>query len=170
MSEQYTLESLKNAIGKRQVDDESVEEERFERVAQRYEQSVHALIDGIKKIVDQIPDFEVSLEDETEVFTTPAYPGYKREIEQRRLRVALDEDFVLFDPTARAFVSAHGQVEIVASKPLTYMIEKVLYLVDDPQKPNGLYWGYRSVENLSGQPVRFTKEGLLRLLHTVFAG
>ncbi len=169
MDEKYTLESLRQAIGKRHIDKEAEKQARFEKVAHRYEQAVHALMEGIRAVVEQIPDFEVSREDETEVFTSPAFQGHEMEIQQKRLRITLGDDFILFDPTARAIVSAHGQVEIVASRPISYMIEKVLYLVDDPSRPEGAYWGYRSVEDMSGHPVRFTKESLIKLLHQVFS-
>ena len=111
----------------------------------------------------------MELEDEKEIFTSPAFPGLQCEINDQRLKIMLEEDFLVFDPSGKALTSALGQIQIQASKPITFMIEKILYLIHDPRKPGGAYWGYRSIENLGGNLVPFSKEALLKLLHEVFA-
>jgi hypothetical protein len=111
----------------------------------------------------------VALEEEKEIFTSPAFPGRELEIADQRLRISLDEDFLLFDPTATALACALGQVEILASRPLPYLVDKALYLIHDPRDQTRFVWGYRSMENLGKSLLRFDEAALLKMLHTVFA-
>jgi hypothetical protein len=168
MPDDLTIDSLRSAI--RQTDDRSeVEEARlFELHARRFEQAVARLVRQIRQVVEQVPELATSLEDEIEVFTSPGFPGRSIEIHDQRLRITHDEDFLLFDPTARALLSAMGQVEIVTSRPVPFMVEKILYLIPD-DAGTGARWGYRSVTALGGPPVPFGRQDLLRLLHSVFA-
>jgi len=168
MAEQLSIESLRAAI--RHTDDRGEAEElrRFELHARRFEAAVGRLVHQIRQIVEQVPELATRLEDEVETFTSPGFPGRSTEIHDQRLRITHGEDFLLFDPTARALLSAMGQVEIAASRPVPFMVEKVLYLIPDDAGA-GARWGYRSVDNLGGPLVPFGQQDLLRLLHAVFA-
>jgi hypothetical protein len=168
MAEQLSIESLRAAI--RHTDDrgEAEEARRFALQAKRFETTVGRLVQQIRRIVEQVPELTVSLEDEIETFTSPGFPGRSIEIRDQRLRVAHGEDFLLFDPTARALLSAMGQVEIFASRPIPFMVEKILYLIPE-DGDTGARWGFRSVDNLGGPLVPFGQQDLLRLLHAVFA-
>jgi len=73
------------------------------------------------------------------------------------------------DPTTKALLSAMGQVEIAASRPIPFMVEKILYLIPDDGGA-GARCGYRSIDNLGGPLAPFGRQDLLRLLHAVFAG
>jgi hypothetical protein len=169
MSKEFSIDTLKKAIKQRKIDKEEKIQARFEAVAKNYEQAIQNLIKKIHEFTIQIEEFEVELEDETEIFTSPAYPGLTAKIKAQRLKITLEEDFLMFDPSGKAITSALGQIEIIASKPISFMIEKVLYLVRDPNNPAGAYWGYRSIENLGGGLLPFSKEALLKLLHEIFA-
>ena len=163
-----TIESLRKAIHKRAEEEEGDKGAKFEAVARRYERAVQKLIQEILTVVEQVPEFEIDLEDETEKFTSPAYPGQEIEIKDRKLKISLGEDFLLFDPSAKALAAALGQVEIIASKPIPFMIEKSLYLIPHQNDPQKVYWCYRAIENLGSKPILFTQEQLLKLLHTIF--
>ncbi|OGL46204.1 MAG: hypothetical protein A2161_03720 [Candidatus Schekmanbacteria bacterium RBG_13_48_7] len=169
MDEKLSINSLRDALKKRKVEKGADEKLRFEAFAKRYEKAVHHLINQINKYADQIPEFTVTREDETEIFTSPAFPGYELEIKDQRLKITLDEDFLLFDPTAKALTSALGQVKIISSKPIPFLIENILYLIYDPRNPKNLTWGYRSIENFGGKLIILTEETLLKLFHAVFA-
>lgn len=168
MSDKLTIDSLRAAIRQTEDRGEAEEAARFEQQARRFERAVAELVRQIREVVAQVPELEASLEDETELFTTPSFPGRSIEIRDQRLRVTHGEDFLLFDPTAKALLSAMGQVEVVASRPIPFMVEKVLYLVPN-REGGGARWGYRSVDNLGGPLVPFGQQDLLRLLHAVFA-
>ena len=170
MNDEFSIESLRKAItAKKSVVEENTKEQQFQNLALRYEQALQQLIMQIKKVVDQIPEFAVTLEEEKEIFSSPAFPGLKKEIRDQRLRISLSENFILFDPSGEGLLSAMGQIEIKSSRPIPYMIEKILYLIPDSTQSNKMYWGYRSIENLSGAMIPFTQKALLKLLHTVFA-
>ena len=169
MSEGLSIESLRTAIRQRSQPTTDDEQTRFEAVARRYEAAVHQLIQQIRELVRSVPELHVTLEDETETFTSPAFPGRELEISDQRLRITCGEDFLLFDPTARALVSAIGQVEIESSQPLPFLIEKVLYLIPD-RNGTKARWGLRTVETLTTNRLEpFTQETLLKLLHATFA-
>ncbi|MGD8440907.1 MAG: hypothetical protein PVG53_10245 [Holophagae bacterium] len=168
MSEELSIESLRAAITKTRDRAETEEAQLFERQARRFEVAVAHLVRQIRDVVTQVPELDVFLEDETESFSSPSFPGHFLEIEDQRVRITRDEDFLLFDPTAKALLSAMGQVEIFASRPIPFMVEKVLYLVPN-DSGSGATWGYRSVVNLGGPLAPFGRQDLLKLLHAVFA-
>ncbi len=167
MIDQLTIDSLRAAIKKTGDQDDAEEGKRFELMARRFEMAVVRLIEQIRKIVDQVPELESEFEDEVETFTAPGFPGRALDIHDQRLRITHGEDFLLFDPTANALLSAMGQVEIAASKSIPFMVEKILYLIPDG---SGARWGYRSVDDLGGPLTPFGQQDLLKLLHAVFAG
>ena len=168
MSEKLTINSLRTAIKKRSDKQQDDRQATFEAVATRLEKAVAKIIGDIHKIVTKIPELTVVLEDEKEVFTSPAYPGKEMEIKDKRLRITLEEDYLLFDPTAKAAISSLGQIEIASSRPLPFLIEKVLYLVPDAKNPQRANWCYRSMENMGRTPLPFTQQALLKLLQAVF--
>lgn len=167
MTESLNINSLRAAIQKSGTSEGAADDARFEALARRFEGAVRQLVESIHGVVRQIPELEVVREDEVEVFTSPAFPGKEMRIHDQRLRIIMGEDMLLFDPTARALMSALGQIEVEATRPLPFMIEKVLYLIPSRggQKAR---WGYRSVENLGGPLAPFTEKVLLRMLHSVF--
>jgi transposase len=167
MTEQLSIDALRAAIRSREGSQTSPEDARFEALARRYERAVQQLVRDIKQVVDQIPELSSALEDEVEAFTSPAFPDKSLEIHDQRLRVTYGDDVLLFDPTAKALLSALGQIEIEASRPLPFMIEKVLYLIPGRDGGTGR-WGYRSIENLGGPLAPFNQNVLLRMLHAVF--
>ncbi len=169
MNERLSVESLRAAILERSQPTTDDERTRFEAVARRYEAAVHQLIQQIHALVRQVPELQVTLEDENEIFTSPAFPGHEIEISDQRLRITCGESFLLFDPTARALLSAIGQVEIECSQPIPFLIEKVLYLIPDRDGAKAR-WGVRSVETLTSNRLEpFTQDTLLKLLHAAFA-
>jgi hypothetical protein len=167
MTTEITIDSLRAAIKKTEDGTDTEREERFELMARRFEMAVGRLVAQIRSVVDKIPELETTLEDEVEVFTAPGFPNRSLEIHDQRLRITHGEDFLLFDPTAKALLSAMGQVEIAASRPIPFLVEKVLYLIPEGA---GARWGYRSIENMGGPLVPFGQQDLLKLLHAVFAG
>lgn len=166
MTENLTIDSLRAAIKSTGGRDDTEERERFELQARRFELAVARLVEQIRTIVDQVPELESEFEDEVETFTAPGFPGRSLEIHDQRLRIIHGEDFLLFDPTAKALLSAMGQVEIAASRPIRFMVEKILYLIPEG---SGARWGYRSVDDLGGPLKPFGRQDLLKLLHAVFA-
>jgi len=86
-----------------------------------------------------------------------------------RLRITLGEDFVLFDPRATALLGALGQIEVQSSKPIPFLIEKLLYLMPGHDAKEDHAWGFRSVDDYGRSLAPFTRDALLRLLHAVFA-
>jgi hypothetical protein len=169
MAEQYSIDGLRAALRDQDHHREGEEEERFLTQARRFESAVAQLVGAIRGVLERIPELEVTLIDEVETFTSPAFPGRATEIRDQRLRISRGEDFVLFDPTAKALLSALGQVEIQASRPLPFLVEKILYLIPQAGEARAV-WGYRSVEDLGGPLAPFGEQALLRLLHAVFAG
>jgi len=168
MANDFSIEGLRAAMRKDDAEQTTVDDARFEAMARRYESAVRALIGDIHKVVKQIPEFRVKLEDEVETFTSPAFPGKSMSIRDQRLRITHGEHVLLFDPTAKALLSALGQIEVEASRPIPFMIEKILYL--NPESGSGkARWGYRSIENLGGPLAPFNQQVLLRMLHSVFA-
>ncbi len=168
MGEELSVESLRAALVARDQDQGRDEAQRFEALARRFERAVGQLVEDIRHVLARIPELEVVLEDEEEVFSSPAFPGRTLTIRDRRLRVRRGDDFLLFDPTAKALLSALGQVEIESSRPIPFLIERVLYL--SPGRESGrAVWGYRSVEDLGGPLAPFGEQALLRMLHAVFA-
>jgi len=168
MAETFSIDSLRAAIRDAGAPDSGPEDARFEALARRYERAVQHLVAEIHGLVTQVPELNVVLEDEIEVFTTPAFAGKSLEIRDQRLRITRGEDMLLFDPTAKALLSALGQIEIEATRPLPFMVERILFLVPSRSgKP--ARWGYRSIDNLGGPLAPFTQQVLLRMLHTVFA-
>jgi hypothetical protein len=166
VTDELTIESLRAAIKKTDDGVETEQAERFELMARRFETAVGQLVRQIKTLVDQVPELETELEDEIETFTAPGFPGRSLEIRDERLRITHGEDFLLFDPTAKGLLSAMGQVEIAASRPIPFMVEKILYLIPEGSRAR---WGYRSVDNLGGPLVPFGRQDLLKMLHEVFA-
>ena len=168
MAEELTIESLRAAIRSAEEPEDAADDARFDLMARRFELAVQRLMEQIKKIVEQVPELEVTLEDETEVFTAPGYPGRSVEIRDQRLRITRASDFLLFDPTAKALLSAMGQVEVMASRPMPFMVEKVLYLIPEGGGSSAR-WAYRSVDNLGGPLTPFGQHDLLLMLRAVFA-
>ncbi|MEE4272250.1 MAG: hypothetical protein V2I67_11275 [Thermoanaerobaculales bacterium] len=162
-----TIDGLRAAIKKTGDNGDAEQAERFELMARRFEMAVARLVQQIRTVVEQVPELECVFEDEVETFTAPGFPGRRLDIHDQRLRITRGEDFLLFDPTANALLSAMGQVEIAASRPIPFMVEKTLYLIPEG---GGAKWGYRSVDNMGGPLVPFGKQDLLKLLHAVFAG
>jgi hypothetical protein len=169
MSEKLTIDSLRAAIQQIDTTDTGADDERFLQMAKRYEVAVEHLVTQIQRVVDQVPELEARLEDEVETFTAPGYPDKTLDIKSRRIRISHRDDSLLFDPTAKALLSALGQIEIEASRPIPFMVEKILYLIPDSSGASAR-WGYRSIDNLGGPLTPFTQQDLLRLLKVVFAG
>jgi len=168
MADDLTVDGLRAAIQNLGREEPTAEDQRFELMARRYELAVQRLVAQVQKIVEQVPELEMRLEDEVETFTAPGYPGRSLEIRDQRLRITRGEDTLLFDPTAKALLSALGQIEVFASRPIPFMVEKVLYLIPD-RADSSARWGYRSVDSLGGPLVPFTQQDLLRMLKAVFA-
>lgn len=168
MGEELTIDSLRAAIRKGAAEAEAADDQRFERLGRRYERAVQQLIAQIRQVVARVPELVATLEDEVEEFSSPAFPGKTLEIRDQRLRITCGDDLLLFDPTAKALLSALGQVEIEASRPIPFMIERVLYLIPDREGLSAR-WGYRSAANAGGPLTPFGEQDLLRLLAAVFA-
>lgn len=169
MSDNLSIDALRDAL-RRSPDvgaDRAAENARFEALGRRFEHAVHKLVKVIQGVVSQIPELETVLEDEIEVFTSPAFPDQKMEIHDQRLRITRGDDMLLFDPTAKALLSALGQVEIESTRPIPFMVERILYLIPD-RDGRSARWGYRSVDSLGGPLEPFTEQDLLRMLHAVF--
>lgn len=168
MAEQLSIESLRSMLQQRDSGAEAADDVRFEAGARRFERAVQALVSQITAVVAQVPELAITLEDEIETFTSPAFPGKSVDIRDQRIRITRGDDMLLFDPTAKALLSALGQVEVEATRPLSFMVEKVLYLISDRTGQRAI-WGYRSVENLGGPLAPFNQQALLRILAAVFA-
>ncbi len=168
MAEELSVDGLRSLLQGRGTDETASEDERFELMARRFESAVRSLVDQITAIVRQIPELRVTLEDEVETFTSPAFPGRSTGIRDQRVRITRGDDMLLFDPTAKALLSALGQVEIEATRPIPFLVEKVLYLIPS-RDGTGARWGYRSVEDLGGPLAPFNQQALLRMLRAVFA-
>jgi hypothetical protein len=168
MAEQITIDSLRTAIRKTNGEAATADDARFEAMARRYERAVRQLVADICQVVEQVPELKVTLEDEVETFSSPAFPEKSLEIQDQRVRITHGEDMLLFDPTAKALLSALGQIEVEASRPIPFMIEKLLYLIPE-RGGQKVRWGFRSVENLGGPLAPFTQQVLLRMLQSVFA-
>ncbi|MCP4899987.1 MAG: hypothetical protein GY906_23715 [bacterium] len=168
MVDELTVESLRAAIRGSEQGSTVPDAERFHAMGRRFEAAVRQLIQQVNDVVSQISELHVTLEDEVEEFTSPAFPGQSMEIRDQRLRITHQGDVLLFDPTAKALLSALGQVEIEATRPIPFLIERILYLVPNPDGRGGK-WGVRSVENLGGPLQPFSRQILLRMLQAVFA-
>ncbi len=168
MAEELTVDGLRAAIRRGGGTGATPDDARFEMLGRRYERAVQQLIKQIHQVVARVPELEVVLEDEVEEFTSPAFPGKTMEIHDQRLRLTCGDEMLLFDPTARALLSALGQVEIESTRPIPFMIERVLYLIPD-RDGRSARWGYRSAANVAGPLAPFGEQDLLRLLHAVFA-
>jgi len=169
MADEVSIESLRTAIRNRGAEADSGEAARLEALARGYEACVRDLVTELVTVARQIPDLTVAVEDETEEFTSPAFPGRGVPIESQRVRITLHEDFLLFDPTAEALASALGQVKISASRPIPFLIERTLYLIRPRSPQQKPYWALRSVENPLQFGTPFDRDALLRMLHAVFA-
>lgn len=167
MAEAISIHALRSALRSKDTPQSADEDQRFELAVRRYEESVRELVQEISAVVEQIPELSLTLEDEVETFTSPAFPGKTRAVKGQQVRIASSDNWVLFDPSAKGFLQAVGHVEVEASRPLPFMVERVLYLTPE-RRSSKARWTYPSVENLGGQPVPFTQETLLRLLHCVF--
>ena len=168
MGDSFTIDGLRAALQKGPELERGSDDVRFEALARRFEAAVHSVIAQIKQLVDQIPELQTVLEDEIETFTSPAFPGRSVDIRDQRLRIIRGDDMLLFDPTAKALLSALGQIEIEATRPIPFLVERVLYLIPD-HDGKAARWGFRSVETLGGPLVPFSEKELLRMLHAVFA-
>ncbi|MFN7974805.1 MAG: hypothetical protein U0166_21050 [Acidobacteriota bacterium] len=168
MDDDLSLDSLRNAIRTKRARASTDADEQFGALARRFESAVQDLVALICKVAESIPELSVTLEDETETFTSPAFPGKEVDIEDQRVHIRLDEDYLLFDPTAQAHFTTHGQVEVRSSRPIPFLIEKTLYLL-----PEGTVgsprWGYRSISNLGGGLTPFDGRALVAMLKAVFA-
>ncbi len=134
MTEEMTISSLRSAILKSETQLPETDEMQFEKTGRRFERAVALLVADIKGVVDQIPELKVALEDEIEVFSSPAFPGRTLTIRDQRLRITRGSNMLLFDPTGKTLMSALGQIEIEASHPIPFMIDRTLYLI---QKRDG---------------------------------
>jgi hypothetical protein len=168
MDEELSIQSLRQSILQKDRQAPSSEEQLFEQAGRRYERAVQRLIQDIRAVVDQIPELKVTLEDEAEVFSSPAFPGRTMTITDQRLRISRGDAVLLFDPTAHALLSALGQIEIAATQPIPFMIERVLYLIPGPEGSTAR-WGYRAADDATGPLSPFNQTALLRTLHAVFA-
>lgn len=169
MADTISISALRSALQNTDSSPSSETESRFESMVRRYEESVQSLVREITSVVEQIPELSISLEDEVETFTSPAFPGRKKEVRDQRVRITCGDNWLLFDPAAKAFLHAMGHVEVEASRPIPFMVERLLYLIPGRNGAEGS-WRYPAVANLGGPPVPFTQETLLKLLHCVFAG
>ena len=167
MADAISISALRSALKDTDSSQESDGDKRFEAMAHRYQDSVQSLVREIHSVVEQIPELSITLEDEVETFTSPAFPGKKMDIQDQRVRISCGDNWLLFDPAAKAFLHAMGHVEIEASRPIPFMVERLLYLIPERKGGEGC-WKYPAVESLGGPPVPFTQETLLRLFHCVF--
>jgi hypothetical protein len=170
VTETLSIDSLKAAINAKKKATAPSDQDKFEAKARRFEQAVQHFNQQVQKVVSQIPALNVTLEDETETFTSPAYPGYSKEVRDQRLKIAMEEDFLLFDPTGQSFSTSFGQIHIEASRPIPILIERILYLMESRADPSRFYWGYRSIEDFGQKICPFDQAALLKILHSVFAG
>lgn len=167
MGSELSVQSLRAALQASEPDSPDSDLARFEAMGKRFERAVRQLIQQIHEVVSEIPELDLALEDEVEEFTSPAFPGHSMQIHDQRLRISRGTDVLLFDPTAKALLSALGQVEIEATRPIPFLVEKILYLIPNREGKGGK-WGIRSVENLGGPLQPFSRSVLLRILHAVF--
>lgn len=168
MDEELSVESLRGAIKARRKPGGDAAPSGVEPAARRFEAAVAQLIAELQAVLKDLPELEVVLEDEVEAFTSPAFPGESVTVHDQRLCIRCGEDFLLFDPTARAHFTTVGQVEIRASRPIPFLMEKALYLQQATAGERHV-WGMRCVENLGGGLTRFDRKGILRVLQAVFA-
>jgi hypothetical protein len=169
MPDKTSISSLRSAILKADAMLPQTEEMEFEKTARRFERAVAQLVRDITNVLEQVPELKVALEDEYEVFTSPAFPGRSLKIHDQRVRITRGSNMLLFDPTGKTLMSALGQIEVEASHPLPMMIDKTLYLIPK-HDGSGALWGYRSVSDMGGPLTPFTQDTLLQMLQAVFAG
>lgn len=162
-----SLEGLRDAIRRRGETNTATEEQRFQTLAREYEAAAAKLVTQIREVVGAVPELKFTAEDETEAFTSPAFPGRSLDIKDQRARITRDQDFLLFDPTAGALAGAMGQIRLSSSRPIPFLMERTLYLVRGG--PEGSWWGYRSAEDPRQFALPFTKKTLVRMLRAVFA-
>ena len=164
------MDSLREAIKSHQTEDAADDlSRRFEKKAKKFEQAVAHLNRQVEKVIRQVPELSIELEDEEEVFTSPAYPGMSKTVHDQILKITLEDDYLIFDPTGRSYSTAFGQIKIEASKPIPMLVEKVLYLMENPRKPRSFFWGFRSVEDFGQKIYPFNQQTLLAMLKAVFA-
>src|SRR5262245_13498731 len=169
MTDDVSIESLREAIRNRDLHRKSDDEDRLHALARGYEESIRALVTDIVVVVKQVGDLTVSVEDEAEDFTSPAFPGRCVPIRSQKVRITLREDFLLFDPAAEALASALGQVKISASRTIPFLIERTLYLIRPRSPAERPFWAFRSIEDPLRFAIPFDKAALVRMLHAVFA-
>jgi hypothetical protein len=168
MTDTTSISSLRSAILKADSQLPETEEMEFEKTARRFERAVAQLVRDITSVLDQIPELKVALEDEYEVFTSPAFPGRSLKIHDQRIRITRGSNMLLFDPTGKTLMSALGQIEVEASHPLPMMVDRTLYLI--PKRDgSGAQWGFRSVSDMGGPLQPFTQQTLIEMLKAVFA-
>lgn len=168
MAETLSIHSLRQAILERDRELPIPDDQLFEQAGRRYERAVQHLVKAIVAVVEQIPELKVTLEDEHETFSSPAFPGRTMTISDQRIRVTRGDSMLLFDPTAKAILSALGQIEIEATRPIPFMIERVLYLIPS-RDGGGARWGFRTADDIAGPLAPFDQAALLRMLQAVFA-
>ena len=170
MSEKISIDSLRDAIKSQRSDSEADNlSQRFEKKAKKFERAVAHFNRQVEKVIRQIPELSIEFTDEEEVFTSPAYPGMSQTVHDQILKVTLDDNYLIFDPTGRSYSTTFGQIQIEASKPLPLLVEKNLYLMENPRKPQSFFWGYRSVEDFGQKIYPFNQQTLLAILKAVFA-
>lgn len=168
MTETISVHSLRQAILERDRKLPATDEQLFERAGRRFERAVQRLVQDITAVVEQIPELKFIFEDEVEIFSTPAFPGRTMTISDQRIRITRGDNMLLFDPTAKAILSALGQIEIEATRPIPFMIERVLYLIPS-RDGSSARWGFRAADDAAGPLSPFDQNALLRLLQAVFA-
>jgi hypothetical protein len=170
MSEKISIDSLRKAIKSQRAESEANDLiNRFEKKAKKFEQAVAHLNRQVEKVIRQVPELSIEFEDEEEVFTSPAYPGMSKTVHDQILKITLEDDYLIFDPTGRSYSTTFGQIQIQASKPLPMLVEKTLYLMENPRKPRSFFWGYRSAKDFGQKIYPFNQETLLTLLKAIFA-
>lgn len=150
------LDALRAAIRRRGQHDSASEEERFSALARNYEKAARGLVLMAQEVAARVPELTLTLEDEEETFTSPAFPGRETPVRSQRIKIGLGGDFLILDPTAAALGGAIGQVQVTSSRPIPFLIEKTIYLIRsrDAQEREATYWGYRSAEDRAPSPSR----------------
>lgn len=168
MADDLSIDSLRGAIRRRRTAADGATSAGLEATARRFEAAVAQLTRELLAIVDELPELEVTLEDEVEAFTSPAHPGESVTVRDQRICITGGEDFLLFDPTSKAHFTTVGQVDVRSSRPIPFLMEKTLYLSEAPGSER-FVWGFRSLENLGGGLTPFDRQSFLRMLGAVFA-
>jgi hypothetical protein len=165
------VDELRAAIRRRGQQETAAEEQRFLSLARNYETAARGLVAMAQEVAARVPELTVTLEDEEETFTSPAFPGREAPVRTQRIKVGLGGDFLILDPTANALGGAIGQVQVVSSRPVPFLIERTIYLIRsrDARDREGTYWGYRSAEDMSAFALPFTRDVFVRMLRAIFA-